>query len=261
MYPGHRVVTFVLITLLVLAGCISAPKSRPFNAAQHDHLRHIEVLPMRKSELNVAMSNNTAYYFGLVGALAAEAHLAPRRNWLREQAEAVEFDHVETFADALAAAMADQGYTLSWPNGRTASPNWRSPRNTWGTRKNYPQPSDPAAQALLDVNFAFVGLASSTLNGVPAYRPSVVVTARLMDTQGRTELFQQAVVYNDAHGHARSFLKIDPDPTYAYEDFDALKAAGAEPVEGLRQAFQIVAGQLAQMLAPQTMGTNAGAIR
>ena len=55
MYPGHRVITLVLITLLALAGCISAPKSRPFNAAQHDQLRHIEVLPMRKPELDVIM--------------------------------------------------------------------------------------------------------------------------------------------------------------------------------------------------------------
>jgi hypothetical protein len=244
-----RVTALLLLSLTLLGGCVSTPKSRPFNATAHAELQHVEVLPMRPTELDILIVNNPGHSFGLIGALIAESHLAPRRSWLKEQVEAKQFDHVETFRNAFAEAMAREGYTLSWPNGSVEADKPKVARNLWGIRKNYPAPSEPAAQALLDVNFGFVGLASAgSTDGAP-YRPTVVLTARLMDASGTTELFQEVITHNNVFPNADNTVQISPDPAHAYPDFDALKAAGTVPVDGLEQAFRRVAERLAQLLS------------
>ena len=117
MQSSARVGTLLLLCLaFFLSGCVSTPKSRPFNAAAHAELQQIEVLPMRQSELNVFIVNNPGYSFGLIGALVAESHLSSRRSWLKEQLEATQFDHVETFRAAFTEAMVAEGYALHWPN-------------------------------------------------------------------------------------------------------------------------------------------------
>lgn len=249
MRLSPRVITLLLLSLSLLGGCVSTPKSRPFNAAAHADLKQIEVLPMRESSLDVLIVNNPGHSFGLIGALVAESHLQPRRNWLKEQVAAKQFDHVETFRNALAEAMEREGYTVSWPNGSVEAAKPKIARNMWGTRKSYPAPSEPAAQALLDVNFGFVGLASAGSSDGAPYRPTVILTARLMDASGRTELFQEVITHNNVFPNTGSTVQISPDPAHAYPDFDALKSAGTAPVEGLEQAFRRVAERLAQLLS------------
>ncbi|MBE5315241.1 MAG: hypothetical protein H4O13_07550 [Xanthomonadales bacterium] len=249
MRLSARVTTLLLLSLALLGGCVSAPKSRPFNAAAHADLTHVEVLPMRQTALDVYIVNNPGASFGLIGGLIAEAHLASRRSWLKEQIEAKQFDHVETFRTAFAEAMAREGYTLSWPNGNVEAAKPKIARNIWGVRKAYPAPSEPAAQALLDVNFGFVGLASAGSSDGAPYRPTVVLTARLMDASGKTELFQEVITYNNVFPNTGNTVLITPDPAYAYPDFDALKAAGTAPIDGLDQAFRRVAERLAQLLS------------
>lgn len=248
MRLSPRVTIVLLLSLAFLGGCVSTPKSRPFNAAAHADLKQVEVLPMRQTELNVFIANNPGYSFGLIGALVAESHLSTRRSWLSEQVNAKQFDHVETFRAAFTEAMEREGYALSWPNGSVEAPKPKIARNMWGIRKNYPAPSQPTAQALLDVNFGFVGLASAGSSDGAPYRPTVILTARLMDARGKTELFQEVITHNNVFPNTGNTVQISPDPAHAYPDFDALKAAGTAPVDGLEQAFRRVAERLAQLL-------------
>lgn len=249
MRLSARVTALLLLSLTLLGGCVSTPKSRPFNAAAHAELKHVEVLPMRPTALDVYIVNNPGMSFGLIGGLIAEGHLATRRSWLKEQVEAKQFNHVETFRSAFAEAMEREGYTVSWPNGDVEVAKPKIPRNMWGIRKSYPAPSEPAAQALLDVNFGFVGLASAGSSDGAPYRPTVILTARLMDASGKTELFQEVITHNNVFPNTGDTVQVSPDPTHAYPDFDALKAAGTAPVDGLEQAFRRVAERLAQLLS------------
>ncbi|MCG6118673.1 MAG: hypothetical protein MEQ07_10860 [Aquimonas sp.] len=249
MQLSPRVITVLLLSLIMLSGCVSMPTSRPFNAAAHADLQQIEVLPMRETALDVLIVNNPGHSFGLIGVLIAESHLQTRRTWLKEQVAAKQFDHVETFRSAFAEAMEREGYTVSWPNGSVEAAKPKISRKMWGTRKSYPAPTEPAAQALLDVNFGFVGLASAGSGDGAPYRPTVILTARLMDASGKTELFQEVITHNNVFPNTGSTVQISPDPAHAYPDFDALKAAGTAPVEGLEQAFRRVAERLAQLLS------------
>jgi len=248
MNTRKTLAVLLLLSLALVTGCASTPKSRPFNAAANAELKHIESLPMRKSELDVLIVNNPGYSFGLIGVLVAESHLAPRRAWLKGQVEATGFDHVETFRVALTEAMARHGYSLSWPQGAVESPRPKVARSMWGVRKSYPDPSDAQAQALLDVNFGFVGFASAGSGDGSPYRPTVVLTARLMDANGKSELFQEVIAHNAVFPGLKDQIVINPDPEHAYPDFDALKQAGPDAIDGLRAAFELVAARLAEQL-------------
>lgn len=243
-----RYTLLLLLSLLFLVGCASNPRSRPFNATANADLTRIEVLPMRKSELDVMIVNNPGHSFGLIGVLIAESHLAPRRSWLKSQVEGAGFDHIESFRGALTEALAVQGYTLEWPNGVVEPDKSKVARTAHGTRKAYPSPRLAETQALLDINFGFVGFASAGSRDSAPYRPTVVVSARLMDAGGRNELFHDVVVHNDVFPGAAGFIQVQPDPAHAYADFDALKEAGPDAIEALDLAFRNVAQRVADQL-------------
>lgn len=48
-----------------------------------------------------------------------------------------------------------------------------------------------------------------------------------------------------------SEIVINPDVKYSYADFDALKAAGPESIEGIQHAIEVVATRLADQLRRQ----------
>ncbi len=240
--------TAVLVSAVILSACVSTPKSRPFNAAQHADMQQIEALAMRHSEPTVLIVNNPAMSFGVIGVLAAEAHMASRRSWLEKQITATGFDHVETFTRALDQAMLTHGYTLIWPAGVAETPKARTARTAWGNRKQYAAASDPASAGLLDVNFGFIGFASAGSSDSSPYRPTVVVSARLLDAEGKQELFYETVVYNDVFPGIGQGLMLSPDPEHNYPDFDALKSADAAAIDALKIAFERTAIHLADQL-------------
>jgi len=240
-----------LLFIALLNGCVTTPTSLPFNAAAHADLSQIEVLPMAESKLDVYIVNNPGYSFGLVGLAIAESHLAPRRAWLKEQVAATGFDHVATFRTAFDSAMNEQGYTVSWPNGLVDAPDSEVKRSVNGSRRTFPEPVLPQTQALLEVNFVFVGLASAGSRDAAPYRPTITANARLMDRTGKNLLFQETFVFNQVFPVSGSEIVINPDVKYSYADFDALKAAGPESIEGIQHAIEVVATRLADQLRRQ----------
>jgi len=242
---GRALRVVLVLCILSLSACVSTPKSRPFNAAQHVEIKQVEVLAMRHSEPGIFIVNNPGDSFGLIGMLAAEAHMAPRRNWLKQQLETTGFDHVQTFASALEQAMSERGYTLTWPAGYAEEPKARTKRTVWGTRKQYAAASDSQTAALLDINFGFIGFASAGSSDSSPYRPTVVVSARLLDAEGKEELFYETIYFNDVFPGADQGLMLSPEPQHNYPDFTALKVADASAIEALKQAFERVAGHLA----------------
>jgi len=208
-------------------------------------------LPMARSELGVFIVNNPGYSFGLIGVAIAESHLAPRRAWLKEQVASTDFNHVETFRTTFDGAMAEQGYSVSWPNGLVDAPDVKVKRSNDGSRRVFPMPTLPQAQALLEINFGFVGLASSGSRDAAPYRPTITLYARLKDPTDQSLLFQETIIFNQVFPVTGREIVVNPDPKYAYADFDALKAAGPETIEGLQMAFETVAARLAEQLRRQ----------
>ncbi|MBB5016025.1 hypothetical protein [Rehaibacterium terrae] len=241
----HRaaLAAFLLVSVASLTGCVTMPESRAFNAAANPEIKRIAVLPMRESEIDLLIVNNPGYSFGLVGAAIAEANRVPKRNWLREQVTARNFDHIEVFQQAFTEAMARRGFELVWP-GQVVENGAKAKRSATGLRKAYTPIDDADAQ--LDLNFGFVGYAAAGSSDGAPYRPTAIVFAQLVTKDGKQVLFSDHVVYNNVFPGNSAGIVLNPDPTHRYPDFDDMKAAGPMTVDGLRLAFETVAETLAK---------------
>lgn len=234
-----------LLLCLLLAGCASGPQHRAFDKTANAGLKTIEILPMRHSEIDLVIVNNPGYSFGLIGFAIAEANRAPKADWLREQVRIAGFDHLTSFRQALDSVASQAGYELLWPEPVMESEDAKTRRDPFGFRKTY-QSSQSNAQ--LDINFGFVGYASAGATDNAPYRPTVVLNAKLVDASGRQNLFEDQIIYNAVTGNQSQSITINPDERYRYPDFDDLKAAGPEAIEGLAPAFTAVAQELARQL-------------
>ncbi len=241
---------FVLIGLFT--GCATAPDSRPFNAELHQDVTNVEILPMRESEPTVHIVNNPGHSFGLVGLLIAEGHMAPRRNWFREQVSEAEFDHMEFFVDALGDFMEERGYNLMVPESIVEPSSNRPARSMWGPRKSYKHAPMDDSHALLDINILFAGYASSGSGDGSPYRPTVVVSAKMVDPLGEEELFFDRLIYNNVFpGHSKSIVIFD-STEHAYANFEELQEADSATLEGFKFALESVARELAEQFAPRS---------
>jgi hypothetical protein len=244
MFRSIRLISAAALAALTLAGCATAPKQAAFNR-DAAHVKTIAVLPMRKSELDLMILNNPGYSFGLIGTAIAEANRIPKRNTLREHAQQAGLDHVALLKEELSKALAQRGYDVRWTEPVMEDGKAKTSRDGWGVRKKYDAIADADAQ--LDVNFGFVGYAAAGSSDGAPYRPTAVVTARLVSADGKRELFSDFVVYNNVFGR-KNAITINPNGAYVYPDFDDLDHAGPKAIDGLRDAVGAAANELAKQL-------------
>jgi len=244
MFRSIRFIATAALAALVLAGCATAPKQSSFNR-DAAHVKTITVLPMRKSEVDLMILNNPGYNFGLIGAAIAEANRVPKRNTLRAHAQQAGLDHVALLKEQLSKSLAERGYEVRWADPVMEDDKAKTKRDLWGSRKNYA--GIDASDAQLDVNFGFVGYAAAGSSDGAPYRPTAVLTARLVTADGKRELFSDQVVYNNVFGR-KDAITINPSGAYVYPDFDDLDAAGAKAIDGLRDAVGAAASELAKQL-------------
>lgn len=233
------------LSLLLLCACAAPIKRQAFNRGA-EPVETIRVLQMRESQIDLMILNNPGYSFGLIGTAIAESNRIPKRDALREWAQAEGFDHVQAFRDALEAALVERGYVVLWPDRLMEAKGVRgAKRNMHGIRKAYASAGDADAQ--LDVNFGLVGYVAAGSSKEAPYRPTAVVAARLVSQDGERVLFSDSIIYNNAFGQQQA-ITLDPDERFVYPDFDDLEAAGVTSIEGLRVAIDQVAAELARQL-------------
>ena len=233
------------LLLLALAGCVTAPKHLAFNREADSGAKRVVVLTMRHSDIDLFIVNNPALNFGLIGLAIEEANRQPKAHWLKDQVIKDHFDYLGEFRSALTAAMAAKGYELRWSDPMQQPEKAKDvPRENYGLRKSYPAIADADAQ--LDVNFGFIGYAAAGSSSDAPYRPTVVLTARMVSADGKRVLFEDLIEYNPVFPNQSSPITIEPDDRYRYPEFNALQAAGSEAVKGLHEAFDKTAEELAK---------------
>ncbi len=183
----------------------------------------------------------------MIGIAIAEANRSPKSKWLKSQVATAGLDPVEVFKSAFDVAMRENGYALVWSEPVMEGDNASTRRDIAGLRKAYIASSHDAQ---LDVNFGFIGYAAAGSGDGAPYRPTAVLSVRLLSADGRDVLFEDQIIYNSVFPGRPKAITLNPDPRYRYPDFDDLKAAGPTAVEGLPPAFTAVALELARQLKP-----------
>lgn len=236
----------LLSVCFILSGCATSLPRQSYNREANAAVKRIRVLPMQETEMRTFVLHNPGYSFGLVGALIAEANQAPKTDWLRAQVRSEGFDYANAFRERLTQALQAKESTLLWPESLIQDPKNKVSRDRWGLHSRY-QPSDEA-DAQLDLAFQFTGYLAAGVGDSSPYRPTVELTARLVSADGQRVLMSDQIVYNSVFPGSNGGITITPDASHAYEDFDAVRAAGKEAVAGLRKGFEAVADELARQL-------------
>lgn len=245
--PSFRACVLSLFSLVLLSGCVSAPKRVTLSADEFERVKNVQVLAMRRSEPDLVILNNPAHSFGLIGAVVAETNRVPKRDKLRDHLRLAGFDQAEHLRQALENAFTARGVALHWPDEIMAPEKEKGvKRDAWGMRKAY-APATEGVDAILDVNFGFTGYASAGVGDGAPYRPTVVLNVRLLDAKGERVLMSDLFVYNNVFGQS-SGVSIEPDDVHVYPDFDDLDAAGPALAEGLGSAVGRVVESLNQQL-------------
>lgn len=244
--PTLRWTAVAVAAAALLSGCVSAPKRQAFNAEAHSQIKSVEVLQTRSSEIETLIVNNPGASFGLIGALAAEANRASKTNKLQAHLEAAKFNHGAIFEQSLKAALEAEGYNVTMPTPFAEDEDADTKRDMWGLRKDKPQ-GGGKGDALLDISFGFIGYASAGAGDSAPYRPTVMLSARLLDARTGDVLFSEQVLYNNVFNNQGAII-VEPDARFTYPDFDDLDAAGQASAEGLRIAIEAVVSRMANEL-------------
>lgn len=105
----------------------------------------------------------------------------------------------------------------------------------------------PAVDAQLDIGINFVGYAAAGSGKGQPYRPTMLVSVRLLDASGKQVLYQDQILHHNVLNNTTAVV-IEPDTRYSYPNFKDMKRADAAAIEGLRDAVNKVAIALAQQL-------------
>lgn len=238
-----RLALLLLITIS-LSACVTAPKSQAYNREANAALKRIQILPIQVKPVQLMMFNNPANSFGLIGAVIAESSREGKEKWLQKATAEARFEHRVLFREKFAAAMLERGYELRWPEElQGESPSDK--RDAFGLRKQYGRVDGVDAQ--LDLGLMFVGYAAAGAGAAQPYRPTVNVSARLVSADGKQVLFSDLVLYHNVTNNQTAII-LEPDPKYAYPNFDDLEAAGSVAVDGLAQAVEQTAAAIAKQL-------------
>ena len=244
MKSMFKCVALVLLITISLSACVTAPKPQAFNREANTALKRVQILPLQVKPVQLMMFNNPANSFGLVGALIAESSRESKEKWLQKTTTAAKFEHRVLFREKFAAAMLERGYELRWPEqlqGEIPSDK----RDAFGLRKDYGRVEGVDAQ--LDIGLMFVGYAAAGAGAGEPYRPTVNASARLVSADGTQILFSDLVFYHNVTNNQTAII-LEPDPKYAYPNFDDMEAAGTVAVDGLAQAVEQTALAIAKQL-------------
>lgn len=243
---GARLARVLLLGVTLLLGaCVSVPKPQAFNRSAHPDIRDIAVVSMPEVAVDVNILNHPGMNFGLIGGMIALGDLAAKRSDVQEITDAAGFDPMQLFRDELDAALRERGYAPVW------AVNWREDRPATKAAGraalSRSLAANPASHAHLQVTMDFVGYAAAGAGDAQPYRPTVAISAELLDAGGEVVLFRDQILYHNVIG-SKTAIVLEPSPDYVYPDFGALKKDGPRIVEGLRSAVRDSARKLGAQL-------------
>jgi hypothetical protein len=236
-------ITLILFGSLFLGAC-SSFKPQAYNKEANANIQKVAVLPMPEANVRLFVFNAVGYNFGLIGTLITEANRNGKENWLQAKVKEADFNQFELFKATLTDKMAALNYELTWPAQLTL-PNKQAKRDKNGLLKKYGSVSNADAQ--LDIGVNYVGYAAAGSGKGQPYRPTVLVTVRLLDASGKKVLYQDQFLHHNVFD-SKTAVVIEPDRAYSYPTFDDLEKADMVAIDGLKGAVEKTAAALAEQL-------------
>ncbi len=230
----------------LLGGCSATHVKDPLEAGELNAGASIGVLPINFLEkASVEINKNPVRFAGTAGRLAVLKGKDTKRRKFSEALAARDYDYRQQFNDYLARRLEAGGFSVAPMKFRRSIDNVLGEVPPGRFEKRYPEAS--AHDYLLDVYIEFVGYSALSLSD--PYLPTVHIGARLVGARSHETLYQSLIEYRPFTTEGEA-TKIEPNPDFSFEDFDALMADSAVAQRGLEQAIEAVVDRLLEELSP-----------
>jgi len=230
---------------LLLVGCISYPRQAFKTPSQTPITKVALVSVLQPEEIRVINRDGVGSTFGLIGGAVESAVEASRTEELKEKARDPRSLLAEHLSRAVASELEKEGYAVSSAD--------QQPKvvDAAAFTYDYSTIATPA-DAVLHVWFFDVlegGAVSYVWDAISeAYRPNVVVCARLVNERDNSELYFQAFVYGRNY-QVENIEYVPYSERYAFRDYDTLVSQSAAASEGLVQAVNEIGARIGAGLA------------
>jgi hypothetical protein len=230
---------------LLFVGCISYPR-QAFKTPSQSPIAQIAVVSILQPEqIRVIDRDGTGNAFGLIGAAVESSVEAQRTEGLKQRAGDIRALVAEDLSHAVESELKKQGYAVSIADQQPETVDAADFAYDYSTIAT-------PADAVLHVWFLDV-LEGGSVSYVwdqtsKAFRPNVVVCARLVNRKDNSQLYFQAFVYGRNY-QVENIEYLPFSERYAFSDYDTLVSKSELASEGLRQAVTEIGSRIAAELA------------
>jgi hypothetical protein len=218
--------------LVLLAGCVQAPKKQAFNREQATALKTLAIVqPPNQEQVDVIIVAHPGMSFGLVGGLIAAADMQAKTSRLSTAIDPKELRLQEQFSQKLKERLATIGYqsqTLTMPKDTKAEQVLPMARQ------------QSSADALVQVELVGRYIAAGPSSD---YFPFVQAKVVAQDMRTGTTLYEDTFTYGYANGNQQT-VHFASSADHRYADMDALVANPAKARAGLVAGLDSVVDQI-----------------
>jgi hypothetical protein len=228
-----------LATVLLIAGCATAPEKKSFNKSLRRDLRTIALLNIDEPSKYI-VSSFAGRGLGLVGGLASEADMKDKG----EQFSKLVHENVPPLGSHLKNSLKDRlqllGYEVKQVDVVRKEAN--------ALISDYSK-IKVDADAILDVVIFQTGYASEESYGVK-YEPVLTVMARMVSVKNTEVLYSEFITYgHKLRRHKDEWVHIPARRNLIYPNFESLIKDGKQAVEELATGAESVAEYLTKNLS------------
>jgi hypothetical protein len=224
------------VLLVTVSACVSAPPTTSFDKSTHAAVKNIRLMPVgmpEKPQVNIMAP--VGANFGLIGAAVEAGRAANASREMTEILAKTSYDYKADIPSSVMTAMSDAGFIV------TAGEGVRPEKERFKYLSTYPK--EEGVDAYLDVFATYVGFLAA--GATTDYRPTVQLSARLVNAADGKTIFQDQIVYGPAMPYMKA-ITVTPDDQHKFANRDALQANPEGTTAALKAAVAGAAAELAK---------------
>ncbi len=226
-----------VLGLVVLTGCVQAPKKQAFNAVAAKQISTVVVTEFEEpKEYVAAILGHPGVSFGLIGGLIAAADQSSKTNRLTEAISPATTKLQAQLVQDVSKRLTAQGYQVT----TFAVPKDMVFDATLAAAKN----AHPSAQTVLRLGMGISYLAAGPSSD---YMPSLRVRATMINASTSDVLYEELLEYGFSLAGSQAVV-IPHDKKYQFADIDKLVTQAPLARQGLQEGVGLIADQIANDL-------------
>lgn len=236
MFKNRFKLFYVMLLAALVTGCSGLPEQQAFNHQANQHIKRVAIVkPLKPESAQVFYFNHPGMQFGLIGGLAAAAEFESKTTDYNQSIANKQFEPVEYLASSLEKEFAGRGFEVTFIE--------TTAKERGNFMSKYP---DQDVDAYLDSYFRSYGYTAGSPTAV--YKPTVSLQVRLVEKESEAVLYANNMMTGESFAVSDKSRYIGHSEKFSFPSFDDLMAAPDQTVDGLKNALDRLAFNIANEL-------------